>query len=318
MNLQPLMKTKILTRHSQNPLITPQDVEGLKAVFNPSPVYFKGQTILLLSMIFFDHKFGGETRVARSNDGINFTIDDSTFIDLKPYGYPFDTIYKHVIDNRVTKIDNTYYILTPVGNDKFSAPCTVLGKTMDFKKYEVIDVINLPINRGSSLFPEKINGKYFKIDRPGAGTGISYPFGGDLWISSSYDMIHWGQYRPLIEANFKWGQEKIGPTPPIKTSEGWLVITHGVNPGGDVGVYRIGAILLDLENPCLIKGFTKEALLEPEMEYEKNGCVSEVVFPCGAIADENKDQFKLYYGGADSNICLAEGRLSEIVEACKH
>jgi predicted GH43/DUF377 family glycosyl hydrolase len=307
----------ILQRSLANPIIKPADYPEMKSIFNPSPVSYNGKTILLLSMIPKNGR-GGQTRVAESSDGINFTIADKPFINLEGLPYPYDTIYKHIIDSRVTKIDETYYILTPVGNDKFSAPCTVLGKTKDFKTYEVIDVIGLPVNRGVSLFPEKINGKYYRLDRPGGGAGLCYPLGGDIWLTSSPDLIHWGQCRPVIQAEFEWGNQKIGPTPPIKTPDGWLVIIHGVTDGGDVGKYQIGAMLLDLEEPWKVKGYTKQALLAPEMPYEKDGLVSEVVFPCGAIANIKEDFLRLYYGGADTNICLATGSLQAIIDACKN
>jgi predicted GH43/DUF377 family glycosyl hydrolase len=306
----------IMERHPANPIIKPADCPEMKSIFNPSPVVYKSKTILLLSMIPSNNTCGGETRVAESTDGINFTIADKPFINLQGLPYPYDTIYKHIIDSRVTQIDDTYYILTPVGNDVFSAPCTVLGKTKDFKTYEVIDVIALPVNRGVSLFPEKIDGKYYRLDRPGGGNGACYPLGGDIWLTSSPDLIHWGQCRPVIQADFEWGNQKIGPTPPIKTSEGWLVIIHGVVVGGDVGKYQIGAMLLDLENPCRVIGYTQKPLLAPEMPYEKSGLIDEVVFPCGAIADFKTDTLKLYYGGADTNICLATGSIQAIIDAC--
>lgn len=306
----------ILTRHPANPIITPASYPGLREVFNPSPVDFNGKTILLLSMIFRENTCGGETRVAESDDGIHFRIADEPFIKLQGRPYPFDTIYKHIIDNRVTKIDDTYYILTPVGNDVYSAPCTVLGRTKDFRTYEVMDVVTLPVNRGASLFPARFGGQYCKLDRPGGGDKATYPLGGDIWMSFSPDLIHWGRYRPVLQAGFSWGKQKIGPTPPIRTPHGWLVIIHGVVPGGDVGAYHIGAMLLDLEQPWKVLGVGKDPLLSPEMPYERCGRVSEVVFPCGAIADAATDTLRLYYGGADTNICLATGSLSEVVRSC--
>jgi predicted GH43/DUF377 family glycosyl hydrolase len=306
----------IIRRHPANPIISPADYPGVREVFNPSPVEYNGKIILLLSMIFKQNGYGGETRVAASEDGINFTIADKPFIELYKEPFPFNHYHKHVIDNRVTKIDDTYYILTPVGNDTYSAPATVLGKTKDFKTYEVIDIVTLPVNRGASLFPEKIGGMYCKLDRPGGGKGANFPLGGDIWLTFSPNLIHWGQCRPVIQADFSWGNRKIGPTPPIKTPAGWLVIIHGVTNGGDVETYRIGAMLLDLDEPWKVLGVTKEPLLAPEMPYEKNGRIAEVVFPCGAIADFKTDTLKLYYGGADTNICLATGSIQAIIDAC--
>ncbi|MBN1445176.1 MAG: glycoside hydrolase family 130 protein [Candidatus Omnitrophica bacterium] len=303
--------TKMLKRHPANPLIKPEDYPGVSQIFNPSPAMYKNKTVLLLSMCFFN-SMGGETRVAESEDGIHFKIDDRSFINLADKPFPYDIVNQHIIDNRVTKIGDTYYILTPVGTAKYDVPCTVLGKTKDFKSYEVIEIITLPQNRGASLFPEKIGGKYYKLDRPRAGRGF-----GSIWLSSSPDLIHWGCYRPLLAPGYtRWAGEKIGPTPPIKTDKGWLVIIHGVRTTLGIDFYSLGAVLLDIENPCRIIGKTISYLLTPEKDYEINGVSNNVVFACGAIADGEKDELRLYYGGADKCICLATGSLSEIADAC--
>ena len=309
------MKTiEILSRHPENPLITPDDIPGAMQVFNPSPVLFNDEIILLVSVVLFDCPYGGETRVARSSDGIHFRIDDQPFINLDKNVYPYSIAHQHVIDNRVTRIGDDYFILTPVATRNFDGPCTILGKTCDFNNYEVIDIVTLPRNRGASLFPEKINNQYFKLDRPGGGKGAY----GAIWLSSSPDLVHWGRYRPLLAPFAPWGGTKIGPTPPIKTKDGWLVIIHGVHTPCDGPHYRIGALLLDLNDPCKIIGQTRSYLLAPEAEYEKNGVVDNVVFPCGAIWRPEKDELMLYYGGADTCICLASGSVEEILQACRN
>jgi predicted GH43/DUF377 family glycosyl hydrolase len=213
----------------------------------------------------------------------------------------------------MTKIDDTYYICTPVMSKEFDGPSTLLGKTRDFIKYEEMGLITLPKNRGASLFPEKINGKYYKLDRPGGGKGAL----GTIWTSSSPDLLHWGDFKPLLSPYCAWNWTKIGPTPPIKTDKGWLVIIHGVNTPCDGSHYYIGAMLLKLDDPTIIIGKTYSYLLAPKMDYETNGQTDNVVFPCGAIAEHEKDNLRLYYGATDSTICLAEGSLSMIIEACE-
>ena len=302
--------TGILKRHPANPLLKPEDYPGVMQIFNPSPAMYNGETILLVSIVLFKPVNGAETRIARSKDGIHFTLEEEPFIKLDTDRFPYNIIHRHVIDNRVTLIDGTYYILTPVCTSEFDGPATVLGKTKDFKTYELIEVITLPQNRGASLFPEKINGKYYKLDRPGSGCF------GSIWLSSSFDLIHWGAMRPVLCPYNSWNGSKIGPTPPIKTEKGWLVIIHGVSTPCDGPHYSIGAMLLDLETPWQVIGKTYSTLLSPEMDYETRGRVDNVVFPCGAIADYAKDELKLYYGGADTRICLATGSLSETVNAC--
>ena len=254
----------------------------------------------------------GQTRVARSKDGIHFEVSEENFIDCQALGEPWDR-YHHFIDNRVTKVDDWYYIITPVMVNGFDSPIGMLGRTKDFKTYERIDTITQPKNRGASLFPEKINGKYYKLDRPGGGDGGD----GDIWISASPDLVHWGEFKPVLAAGYRfWNVKKIGPTPPIKTDKGWLDIIHGVfSPAGGT-YYYIGAMLLDLNEPWKVIGKTNSYLMMPEEPWEQHGNCDNTVFPCGAIADYDKDQIRLYYGACDFAICLATGSLSETVDAC--
>jgi len=309
--------TSILVRHPGNPIMKVQDYPGIAQIYNPAPVMYNGETILLISVVRHDGKIGygrdvGETYIARSKNGIDFELEDRSFINTQSSDPPYPLCH-HFIDNRVTKIGDWYYIITPVMVHGFDSPVGMLGRTKDFQTYEKIDIITQPPNRGASLFPEKIGGKYWKLDRPGGGDGS----GGDIWISSSPDLIHWGGFKPVIASGYRfWNINKIGPTPPIKTKKGWLDIIHGVfTPAGGT-YYYIGAILLDLEQPWKVLGKTNSYLLKPEMNYERAGNCDNTVFPCGAIVDEKKDEIHLYYGAADCCICLATGSLSEIIEAC--
>lgn len=309
--------TLILQRHPANPIMHVKDYPGVAQLYNPSPVQFGDETILLVSVVEHAAKRGygrdvGETRVARSSNGINFELDTVNFIDTQSDKFPY-SLYHHFIDNRVTKIGDTYYIITPVMVHGFQDPVGMLGRTKDFKTYERIDIITQPSNRGASLFSEKINGKYYKLDRPGAGANG----GCDIWISSSPDLLHWGSFKPVLAPNYRfWNGHKIGPTPPIKTDKGWLTIIHGVfKPAGGT-YYYIGAMLLDLEQPWKVIGRTNSYLLGPEESYEQHGNCDNTVFPCGAIADYANDELRLYYGACDNYICLATGKLSEVVDAC--
>ncbi len=303
----------LLIRHPMNPLIKPADYAGVGQLFNPAPAMVGDRTVLLLSLRKFGAKFGGQSYVATSDDGVEFQLRDEPFIQLNHDQYPYNVINHHVIDNRVTKIDDTYYILTPVMSKTFDGPAAVLGKTKDFDEYELIDIVTQPRNRGASLFPEKIDGQYVKLDRPGGGTGCY----GTIWLSFSPDLIHWGRFRPVLAPGYDmWNNVKIGPTPPIRTERGWLVFTHGVHAPCGGTRYYIGAILLDLEEPWRVIGKTQEYLLGPDMWYEQHGVCDNVVFPCGALVDESRDSVRLYYGGADTYICLATGSLSRILDAC--
>jgi len=313
----PADATRLLRRHPANPLLKVEDYPGIAQLYNPAPVLHDGKVILLVSVVTFQGGNGidsGETRVAESADGIHFTLRDEPFIRLPADRFPFDVVNRHIIDSRVTKIGDIYYIVTPVLTDKYDGPCAVLGKTTDFRTYEAIDVITQPRNRGASLFPEKIGGRYFKIDRPGGGPN-SYC---TMWLSSSPDLVHWGSFRPLAHPFYKyWNANRLGPTPPIRTAEGWLVIVHGQwgPPGGKQ--YYIGALLLDLADPARIVGATSSYLLAPQEPYERHGNCDNTVFPCGAIVQPGTDELWLYYGAADACGSLATGSLSAVVDACR-
>ncbi|MEI7911344.1 MAG: hypothetical protein WCK77_17055 [Verrucomicrobiota bacterium] len=197
----------------------------------------------------------------------------------------------------------------------FDSPVGMLGKTTDFKTYERIAIITAPRNRGASLFPEKINGLYWKFDRPGGGDGS----GGAIWISSSPDLVNWGDFQPVLAAGYRyWNTQKIGPTPPIKTPDGWLEIIHGVFVPAGGSYYYVGAILLDLDEPWRVIGKTHSWILAPKTDYERAGNCDNTVFPCGALGDLDKDELRLYYGATDDKICLATGSIRELVAACKN
>jgi len=305
--------TKIMQRHPANPIITREDVPGVMVVFNPSPAMYQGKTVLLLSA--YEWSWPSCARggwVAMSDDGVHFTVRPDPLIHLANAPHPFNKLACAMIDARITQIGDTYYLMSPVFQNG-EGPFTLLGKTKDFVTYEPMEIVATPVNRVPCLFSEQIGGKYFRLERPGANDGAS------IWLSSSPDLIHWGCGRPILKPGYSvWNIMKIGPTPPIKTPEGWLVIIHGVwswTPG-DVHYY-IGAMLLDLKDPERVIGKTQSWLLAPEAAYEAQGTINNVVFPCGALADLAKDELRIYYGAADTRIGLATGSLSAVIEACK-
>jgi len=81
-------------------------------------------------------------------------------------------------------------------------------------------------------------------------------------------------------------------------------------------LYKLGVVLLDLNNPRIVKGKSKEPILSPEMDYERVGDVGNVVFSNGWIKEDN-DALKIYYSGADMNVCVAETSIDKLVALCK-
>ncbi len=307
----------VLHRYEGNPVIMPSDFDGAYATFNCAQTMYKGKYILLVAI---QKKVGRypAIHVAESTDGVHFEIRKEPFIkqSSNPIMTDLDT---WTIDPRITYVeeDDMYYIMRPLSSSWGTA--TALGRTKDFETYEDIEIISLPHNRVPCLFPNKINGMYVRIDRP-----YSIPMApggrfaeGNMWISYSKDLIYWGNHRPLMQPGHGvWCMNKLGPTPPIKTSKGWLEIIHGVTTNTVHTRYSLGAILLDLEDPTKIIGKTMSPILTPDAPYEYEGQVPNAVFACGAIADEAKDEIRVYYGAADTYVGLATGSLSELVQAC--
>ncbi len=320
----------IMHRNEKNPIITKENFPlETNAVFNCGQTIFEGKTLLLIAAYYKtpinNSKCG--IHVATSDDGVNFDINsEPLFLSEKWHGDCPGLFDTWVIDPRVTKIDDTYYIIRP-GQVKGSGPSALLYKTKDFKTAEFIDCIALPSNRVPCLFPEKINGLYVRIDRP---YNVHYPEEPDqipdtdilrasMWLSYSPDLVYWGHHRPfLYPESVSFSNWKIGPTPPIKTKDGWLEIIHGVWKEDGEFCYSIGAMLLDINDPSKIIGLLDRWILTPTEPFETDGRVGNVVFPCGAIADEEKDEIRIYYGAADECIGLAKGSLSELIEAIKN
>ncbi|NLW87138.1 MAG: hypothetical protein GXY38_09720 [Planctomycetes bacterium] len=308
----------ILHRHEANPIIRPKDCPfPADAIMNCGQVMHEGKTLLLCSVPYRGFPFGERNaagmHIATSEDGIHFEIAPEPFITGRTEA-PYNTIDWWCIDPRVTKIDNMYYIVRPGQGP--TGPAALLERTKDWKTREFLSCIALPPNRVPCLFPEKIGGRYYRLDRPYLATAEEER--GSIWLSASPDLLYWGDHRPLVEPYGPFpGSYKIGPTTPVKTDEGWLVIIHGVLRSCADSRYSLSAILLDLEDPSRVIGKMRSWILTPDAPYELSGHVSNVVFACGAIPDYEIDRIRVYYGAADTTICLASGSLSELVEACR-
>jgi predicted GH43/DUF377 family glycosyl hydrolase len=309
-------KEHILHRFEGNPIIKPEDFPiPADSVMNCGQAMYQGKTVLLIAAIYTEPYEGRTTGIhaAFSHDGIHFDINPKPLCRTVDWTGGKGNYDFWVIDPRVTQIGDEYYIVRP-GQGR-GGPSALLEKTKYFETVEFIDCIALPPNRVPCLFPEKINGMYVKLDRPYLPGAPQE--NGSIWISFSPDLIHWGRYRPILHP---YGNTffafKIGPTPPVRTEQGWLVITHGVWKTCADNRYSLGAMLLDLEDPTKLIGKTSSWILTPEALYERVGHVSNVVFACGCIPDYDNDSIRVYYGAADERICLATGCLSELVDAC--
>lgn len=166
-------------------------------------------------------------------------------------------------------------------------------------------------DRDVILFPEQIGGKWVKLSRGMERCGKGYPNANPaIWISFSDDMMEWDNYTLLMQGEQPWEDKKIGGScPPIKTEKGWFFIYHGVAKAD--GAYRVGAVLLDKDNPTKIIARTKDFLMEPEFDYETQGFYNGCVFPTGNVVVG--DTLYVYYGAADKNICVATCSFGELL-----
>ena len=166
-------------------------------------------------------------------------------------------------------------------------------------------------DKDAALCPRKFNDEYILIHRPATDLGAH------MWISYSPDLHNWGRHTVLLSARRGawWDANKIGLSPPpIETDRGWLVLYHGVRRHASGSLYRTGLALFDKEHPeiCLLRG--QSWMFGPEAEYETVGDVGYAVFPCGYTIQPDGDTLHVYYGAADTSICLATGSIKHMLE----
>ena len=239
-------------------------------------------------------------RLARSKDGIHFSIDDT------PALFPANVYEEYGIeDARITQIGDTYYI-NYCGTADVGIT-TLLASTADFKAYTRHGVIFCPDNKDVEIFPEKINGKYYALHRP---TSAEYKHR-SMWMAESPDLINWGNHRLFMtQREGFWDDGRVGGSAvPFRIKEGWLEIYHGADKNNR---YCLGALLLDLNEPWKILGRSEKPILEPETDYEVNGFFGNVVFNNGVLFEDGL--IKIYYGAADTRVAYAEISLEEVLK----
>jgi beta-1,4-mannooligosaccharide/beta-1,4-mannosyl-N-acetylglucosamine phosphorylase len=297
----------VLRRYEGNPIIVPQQIEGVNSVFNSAVVPFKGAYAGVFRCDEQDRSM--TLHPGFSKDGIHWDISpkrinlvcDDPEIATHGYGY----------DPRVIPLDGTYYVCWC---NNYHGPTIGLARTDDFKTYTQMENMLPPYNRNGVLFPRKIKGKYAMLHRP-SDRGHT-PFG-DMYYAESPDLMHWGKQRFVFGTRGGWQSTKVGPGPvPIETDEGWLCFYHGVLTSCNGFVYSFGACILDLDEPWKVLARTRPYLLAPTEPYERYGDVPNVTFPTAALVFPDKTVW-VYYGCADTCVGLAIGHLDEIIAFTK-
>ena len=244
--------------------------------------------------------------VGFSRDGINWDIDPEPI--RMQSSNPEVSVESTSYDPRLTLLDDTYYLTWC--NAGPHGPKIGFATTKDFKTFTQGEDLLPPANRNCVIFPRKIDGKYAIYHRP-SDRGHT-PFG-DIFYATSPDLVHWGAHRFVLGPKGGWQSLKTGPGPaPIETSDGWLLIYHGVWQSCNGYLYYVGGALLDVDEPWKVLYRTKDYLLAPTETYERVGDVPNVCFPSSAVI-ESDDTLRLYYGSADTCISMAEAKLADVI-----
>ena len=297
-------------RYKHNPILTKRDIPySVETVHNAGVVKHEGRYI----MLFRSHLRNGRSVIgkAESDDGFSFTACPEPFITPASGGVFAEYEAFGVEDLRICAMQGEDYLLTYSAYSQHGVRIA-LAKTADFKTIERISLISQADMRNVVIFPKKIGGRYVRLDRP--HSEIS-PW--SIWISYSPDLIHWGDSQVVMKSlTYHWDEMKIGPgATPFATDKGWLHIYHGVFETMAGAVYRLGVALHDLDNPARIIGVSDDWILQPEDAWEITGYVSNVVFTCGAVP-ENDGTVKIYWGGADSVMCVGTASIDALVAMC--
>lgn len=163
------------------------------------------------------------------------------------------------------------------------------------------------VNKNWVLFPEKINGKFAILHSVSPDVQIDYADRlEDLDNGNQVIKSRFGQKEPREE----WDTWIRGAGPsPVKTGEGWLILYHATNRK-DLHKYKLGALLLDINNPKRVLARSSAPLLTSEKWYE-NDWKSGVVYACGAAVKDRT--LYVYYGGGDKHVCVAHTSLDELL-----
>jgi predicted GH43/DUF377 family glycosyl hydrolase len=300
---------ELFRRHKANPLLSAADWPyPINSVFNPGATLLPDGTTLLLCRVE-DRRGHSHLTVARSDNGIDhWRIDSEPTLAADPRH--FSEELWGIEDPRITYIPELHKYAVVYTAFSRDGPGVSIALTEDFRAFERFGVIMPPEDKDAALLPRRIDGQWALIHRP-----VSAPRA-HMWMSYSPDLKHWGNHKLMLQARRGswWDANKIGLSPPpIETSQGWVVIYHGVRQTAAGSIYRLGLALFDLQAPehCLLRG--DEWVFGPQEPYEQRGDVDNVVFPCGYTVAPDGDTLHLYYGAADTSIGLAIGSVGALL-----
>lgn len=320
-----IYKTASCIKRYPDPVLTHSDVPYRSALtFNAGVLKKDGRYIMIFrnDVGDFDRQIlDGKTNLglAYSDDGIHFKVEPEPCFEMR------DDEIRRVYDPRLSFIDGEYVICFAV--DTRHGVCGGIATSKDLKKFDVKS-ISVPENRNMVLFPEKVNGKYVRLERPMPVYSRDGNYF-DIWISDSPDLVYWGNSKLVMGTeDVPFCNDKIGPgAPPILTDKGWLMIFHSVDVDPTRGKngweaywrkrYVIGIALLDKNDPSKVIGMSKKPLIVPEGPMEtKFGYRANALFPCGMLLEEDNKTVRIYYSAGDAVVRLATANVDELLALC--
>jgi predicted GH43/DUF377 family glycosyl hydrolase len=300
----------LFARHERNPILTAADWPyPAHTVFNAGATRLPDGTTLLLCRVE-DRRGHSHLCAARSRNGVDgWRVDSEPTLSADPERHPEELW--GIEDPRITFVDELGKFAVAYTAFSRGGPGVALALTEDFRHFERYGLVMQPDDKDAALLPRRIDGSFALLHRPLTASGAH------IWISFSPDLRNWGGHRLVMPARRGawWDANHVGLSPPlIETPRGWLMLYHGVRRTGAGCLYRLGAALLDLETAqhCLLRG--DSWIFGPEADYEREGDVGYVTFPCGYTLGEDGDVINLYYGAADTSVALAKGRISQLLE----
>jgi predicted GH43/DUF377 family glycosyl hydrolase len=301
----------LVRRCEANPVLTKADVPyPVETVHNAAVTRHDGRYV----MLFRAHRRSGRSVIgmAESEDGLRFRVHDHPFLVPAESGSFAEYEEYGVEDPRICALDGEF-LITYSAYSRHGVRIG-LARTRDFRTTERLSLVTECDTRNVVIFPDRFDGRYARLGRP--HTEIA---AWSIWISYSPDLVHWGDARRIMAPlAYHWDEMKVGPgATPIRTEQGWLHIYHGVFKTMDGAVYRLGVALHDLVDPSKVLGVADEWIVQPEDPWERTGYVHNVVFCCGAV-EEDDGTVKIYWGGADTVMCVGTASIRDLVELCIH
>lgn len=272
---------ELFIRFEKNPILTADDWPYcVNSVFNAGAAKVEGYTLLLVR--FEDRRGFSHLIVTKSKNGIDkWKIDKKPTLKPDPVNHPEETW--GIEDPHITYLEGQKKWAVVYTSFSIGGPLVSIATTDDFCSFNRLEAVLLQENKDASLFPTKFDGRFALLHRPSCTfMGVGH----HIWLSFSPDLKHLGDNKLLMNARQGgfWDANKIGLSPPpLRTNEGWLILYHGVRNTVSGDIYRLGLALLDLEDPSKVLHRSDEWVFGPKEQYEREGDVGNIVFPCGWV-----------------------------------